>query len=758
MARNGHGVILRQVRTLFNTGSSGGLTDRQLLERFRARGGDAAEQAFAALVERHGPMVLRVCRRTLRDPHDAQDAFQATFLVLVRKAGSLWSHDSIGPWLHAVACRVSACARASEARRRAHERRAAEAAILFSPEEGPAWDDLGQVLHEEISRLPERFRAAVVLCDLEGLTQEQAARQLGWPAGTVRSRLARGRDRLHARLTRRGLAPSAGALAGLLAAESARAGVPATLASATVRTATLLAAGQAATGAVAVSASALTDGVLRAMLVTKLKLATAALLTVGVGTGGSVVLAFQQAGGQAAGPQVEAGAPREVGPPGVGDAPGEEKGREPSEPPANPELKLADSEIALAKAELKHAEDRLDWSDKMLAKGYVSLGQNNADKLAVQRAKFALEQALAKKKAMEKYSGDETTTRLRLEERDTLSEIALARAELKRAEDRLDWSDKMLAKGYVSVGQNNSDKLAVQRAKFALEKALAKKALEKYSGDERDRAPSARRADLDLEAVKGEIAQARSEVKLAEAQLEWTKAQLDWAERRFAKGFVSKGQVGSEALAVQRAKVALEQARLKEVVLRQDEGRKPGPEEGEQRIVALENELMATQKMRTRAGARVSSAVGAVSVSLNSKTPGILGEMDLKKAEAEVVSARANVAHLHAEVQYLELRLSRAKTPLPADQQDVALLEAQLEVLRAGLRNEEARLEMAKAELVVNALRRARTPGSVSDADSKKAEKALASAADDCDRYRAEIRELELRLSQAKQERDGAAP
>ncbi len=110
MARAGQGAVLRQVRALFDAGTIGGLTDGQLLERFTTRGGEAAELAFAALVERHGPMVLRTCRAVLRDPHDAHDAFQATFLVLVRRAGSLWARDSLAPWLHQVARRTACCA------------------------------------------------------------------------------------------------------------------------------------------------------------------------------------------------------------------------------------------------------------------------------------------------------------------------------------------------------------------------------------------------------------------------------------------------------------------------------------------------------------------------------------------------------------------------------------------------------------------------------------------------------------------------
>ena len=135
-------------------------------------------------------MVLRVCRHALGDPNDAEDAFQATFLVLVRKARSLWVRDSLGPWLHRVAHRVATRARLSAARRREHERRAAAARPTLAVERGD-WDELVALLHEEIDRLPERCRVPVVLCDLQGLTHEQAARHLGWPVGTVKSRLAR---------------------------------------------------------------------------------------------------------------------------------------------------------------------------------------------------------------------------------------------------------------------------------------------------------------------------------------------------------------------------------------------------------------------------------------------------------------------------------------------------------------------------------------------------------------------------------------
>jgi RNA polymerase sigma factor (sigma-70 family) len=204
--KDGQRSFLQNIEALFDGGVIGEQTDRQLLQLFADRDPMAAELAFTVLVRRHGPMVFRACRAILRDPHAAEDAFQATFLVLARKAGGLWVRGSLGPWLLSVARRVAYCARTDASRQRAHERTAAERAAPATVD--PGLDDRDAILHEELVRLPEKYRTAVVLCDLEGLTQEQAARQLGWPDGTVRSRLARGRERLRERLTRRGMAPA----------------------------------------------------------------------------------------------------------------------------------------------------------------------------------------------------------------------------------------------------------------------------------------------------------------------------------------------------------------------------------------------------------------------------------------------------------------------------------------------------------------------------------------------------------------------
>ncbi len=254
----------RYAHTLFNVGSMSGLTDGELLGLFAKRRDEAGELAFALLVDRHGPMVLRVCRSILRDEHDAQDAVQATFLVLVRRGGTVRNRGSIGSWLHGVALRVASCARVSAGRRWARERRASLARVEQSHDTREP--ELAEALHEELDRLPQRHRAVIVLCYLEGLACEAAASRLRVPVGTVKSRLARGRERLRAQLMRRGFAPASGLFspAGLL--DGASQAIPPRFAESIARTAVGIAAGdEASIGAVSAWIAAVAGRVLLAM-------------------------------------------------------------------------------------------------------------------------------------------------------------------------------------------------------------------------------------------------------------------------------------------------------------------------------------------------------------------------------------------------------------------------------------------------------------------------------------------------------------
>ena len=204
------GSVTGYLTALFREGTLSSKSDSELLERFiaaRSDRDDQAELAFSALLQRHGAMVLRVCRLVLGDDHQAEDAFQATFLVLAKRAKSIRRQVSLASWLYGVALRVAGTERSRAARRHRHERRHAEM-IGESKGTAPHDDEVQRALHQEIGLLPERYRSAVVLCYLEGLTHEAAAERLGRPVGTVHSRLATARERLKARLTRRGLAPA----------------------------------------------------------------------------------------------------------------------------------------------------------------------------------------------------------------------------------------------------------------------------------------------------------------------------------------------------------------------------------------------------------------------------------------------------------------------------------------------------------------------------------------------------------------------
>jgi RNA polymerase sigma factor (sigma-70 family) len=286
MATGQLGNAMTCLRRLLRAHDLGGLTDRQLLQGFQA---NRDEAAFEELVRRHGPMVLGVCQRVLHDAHAAEDAFQATFLVLVRKAGSLSRPDLLGNWLYGVAYRTAKEARSRAVRRRTQELQAMIPTCADPPRDD--WSDLRPVLDEELSRLPDRYRVPVVLCDLEGRGRSEVARLIGCPEGTLSSRLARAREILRKRLARRGVVLSAGGLVLALSPGGATATVPPALLGATVKAAALVAAGEAlAGGVVSAPVAALTEGVIRAMLTSKIKIAAAVLLAVGgVATGVGVL-------------------------------------------------------------------------------------------------------------------------------------------------------------------------------------------------------------------------------------------------------------------------------------------------------------------------------------------------------------------------------------------------------------------------------------------------------------------------------------
>jgi RNA polymerase sigma factor (sigma-70 family) len=326
----------RRLRQLL-AGADETTSDAQLLQRFVTQRDEAA---FELLVWRHGPMVLGVCRRVLLDAHDAEDAFQATLLVLARKAAAIGKRECVGSWLYKVAYRVALRQRERSARRARHEQQADHLPLLPDHRGGedPGWGELRSVLDEELNRLAEKHRAPVVLCYLEGLTNEEAARRLLCPVGTVKTRLSQARRLLGERLARRGLALATSLL--VVEKPPLTAAPAGSLVAATVRAATGVAAGKvAAACAVSAPVACLMEGVLRAMMVQKVKSVLAALVLALAAVGAGTV--SYQAWAAESGP----GEPRRSESPPTNDSPAEAK------------VKRIRKQLDSLKAELARAEE-----------------------------------------------------------------------------------------------------------------------------------------------------------------------------------------------------------------------------------------------------------------------------------------------------------------------------------------------------------------------------------------------------------------
>jgi RNA polymerase sigma factor (sigma-70 family) len=449
-----------------------GLSDGPLLERFAARRGEEAELAFAALLARHGPMVWRVCRRVLRDEQDAQDAFQATWLVLARKAGSLRDRGSVGNWLFGVASRVSLDARAATSRRLFHERRYAGSQTDEAPPEDRDGCDVGAVLHEEIVQLPERYRTPIVLCYLEGLSHEEAALRMDRPVGTVRSRLARGRDRLRRRLAGRGVVPSAGALTAALAGDAVGS-LPPALVHSTIQAAARFAAVRAATAGAVISAQAavLCEGVLHTMLWTQLKTVAAVILVSGtlLATGAGIA-AVQAEKGQRDNQPVPASDDRADQSQVVRTLSFDNYNLVSGETtiisvlPTNSKVKKGQLVCELDPAAIKNR----------LANHKLATTSAEA---AYQNARLTREVAeIAVKEYKEGIFKQDTLT--------ILGELKLALSDMSRAIDRLEWAGQMHSKGFLTKQQKDSEDVALEKAFLAMQQVMGKKkTLEKYTFD-----------------------------------------------------------------------------------------------------------------------------------------------------------------------------------------------------------------------------------------------------------------------------------
>ena len=284
MAKGQAGMVLQFVRRVVGARASDDSPDGQLLDRFVAF---QDEHAFAALFQRHAPMVLGVCQRVLQDRGDAEDACQAAFLVLARKAGAVRGERSAAGWLYRVAYHLAVKAKAAALKRRS-EGRGLAAMSGSDPATEAVQREVRAVLDEELYGLPEKYRAPLILCYLQGMAAREAARELGWPEGSMSKRLQRGLELLRERLTRRGLALSGGAFAAAFAQSAAAAVVPAALGHSMVQAALAFAAGkEAAAGVVSAPAAGLAEGMLHAATIARLKVAAAVLLVVSVGAAGA---------------------------------------------------------------------------------------------------------------------------------------------------------------------------------------------------------------------------------------------------------------------------------------------------------------------------------------------------------------------------------------------------------------------------------------------------------------------------------------
>jgi RNA polymerase sigma factor (sigma-70 family) len=289
MANAPLGAVVEFIHRIASDQAYAELSDSGLVKRFlKAKD----EKAFVTLLKRHGPMVLSVSRRVLGSDQDVEDIFQATFLLLARKAKSIRTHESVASWLYGVAQRLALNLKRSGVNRQTREKQVAEMSKK-SKVPDKAWQELQTVLHEALAEVPEKYRAALLLCYLEGKTQEDAARQLGCPIGTVRSRLARGRDQLQKLLHERGVPLSATALATAFGANTASAAVGYTLVRTTAKAAVEYASGRAATALVSAKVAVLVEEGMKAMMTIKLKAVTAVVFMIGtLGVGAGVVKTY----------------------------------------------------------------------------------------------------------------------------------------------------------------------------------------------------------------------------------------------------------------------------------------------------------------------------------------------------------------------------------------------------------------------------------------------------------------------------------
>jgi RNA polymerase sigma factor (sigma-70 family) len=527
-------TVLHFLRRLLTLRAADALSDADLVKRFTHH---RDEEAFTELLWRHGPMVLGVCRRVLGDSADAEDAFQATFLVLVRKAGGLGRPASVANWLHGVAHRTALKARCEAAKRRQREGEAA-AMSATSTSDNLIWRDLRPVLDEEIQHLPARYRAPFVLCHLEGKTNQEAAQQLGCPKGTVLSRLSRARERLRARLTKRGITLSTAALAALVTGPAVSASVPTVLAQAALQSAAAFAAG----GIVAAPLLTLTQGVIHAMFAAKVKFAATvvlgATLLAGAGTYGYGKL---NANGGGSGEPAQGEGKKSA------KSPQEDKTAQlnESERDRHDERRNAYRELWEARLkeilEGKTTADMLAEANRFLGEADLILSKNSSERIA------AIQSMIQRAKTAERIVQERVDAGLA-----NKNELAVA----KRA---VAYAQRILA----NEGKPSGKIMELMQLRLESAKLLWRGRAEELLAGKVVVHDAIRASQMVTKAQQEMTESAADHLRILEAQFDRIKKLHDILEARFKAGKISSGEVADAAYARYDAEIALERFKAK---------------------------------------------------------------------------------------------------------------------------------------------------------------------------------------------------
>ncbi|HKB04775.1 MAG TPA: sigma-70 family RNA polymerase sigma factor [Gemmataceae bacterium] len=728
------GTVVRRLRHVVTPPAPPTGTDADLVRAFAARRDPAA---FEHIVRRHGPMVLGVCRRVLRESTDADDAFQATFVVLVRKARSLRQPERLAGWLHQVAHRTARKLRAARAARHGREGELFDVPAGESPAEF-VWRELRPIFDEELNRLPDKLRLPAVLCFLEGHSKGEAARALGWPEGTLSGRLHRAREKLRRRFAARGLTLSAGALAVALFDGVGAAAVPAPLLSSTISLA-------AAGGTGVPVAMALADGVVQAMFVTKVKAVAVAVLLAGmIGAGTGVVLVPGSGPGE-----LVAGQPKKD-PPSKVPAP---EGLETKQVNLQTtEIERGREKLVIANLQVKNATQSMQNETAKLR----TLLQSRLDNL---RTAAERETVAEQRQKLHVVIGETEAELKSLAVRSIEDRVrALLEEELKALKDRREFERQMVRKGFMTQEQIRKTELEIARVELQLTKkdapkapdprqALFDEAIRKMEEIVSKTGDGVRRGIVpEQELLNAEVALINMKLKIAElsdrrptaaagAQPDSRRTLLDEHIRKLeeivqkTEDGVKKGIVPEQELL--NAQVTLINAKLKVAELGDGPATPPARPDPD-RIKALKALLTLSEQELSRAEALLKSKAISQEEVRTLRIEVARRQADLAEATGDYAAA---ARHREAIVAGTEegAKFSRELAKIGAASQgeiraqEIAVAEARVEALKTGIRLQLAQIVAAREKDLADAKAMYQAKA-LSAEELRKVEKALAEA------------------------------